>query len=545
MVIQSTLPPIQVPEIGIIQFLFKNTNNTPEDRPLLIDALTGESLTFGQIKDRILQFAATLQDRFQFKKGDVVAVFSPNQMDYSIPLLGAIAAGGATTLANPNYNPKELAYQLEMTKAKVLIAHASNIQSALAAAELVGLSKSNIFVFDKQAVDGVLPYTQVFLNKRRAVPVELTAEETKDSVAYLCFSSGTTGRSKGVMTTHTNMTSNILQYCALDHAFVNGNKDRMIGVLPFFHIFGLTLLIHVALYLGIPVYVMPRFDLVQFCETVQKQKITFTCLVPPIILLLAKHPIINQYDLSSLQLVICGAAPLGADLSQQVKKRLPNLVIKQGYGLTETTPVAIAEPTDRVVPGSIGILVSSMTAKIVDEDGNEVPTGERGELWLKGPNVMKGYINNPEATADCIDQDNYFHTGDVAIQDKNGHFFIVDRIKELIKYKGFQVPPAELEALLLNSPLVADCAVIGIYDHEQATELPRGYIVLNAGVPATDETAKTIMKFVADQVVYYKQLRSVVFINEIPKSPSGKILRRLLRDAAAKEESEKKSKAKL
>ncbi|CAO3617940.1 unnamed protein product [Mucor fragilis] len=546
MVIHSTLPDIKVPETGVIQFLFKtNPHHIPEDRTLLIDAFTGESLTYGKLKDNILRFAATLQDKFDFKRGDVVAIYSPNQYDYSVPLLGAVAAGGSTTPANPAYTPKELAYQLEMTKAKVLIAHPSNVELALAAADLVGLAKDRIFLFGDKSVSGVLPYSQVFLNQRRATPVEFTAQQAEDSVAYLCFSSGTTGRSKGVMTTHANITSNVLQYHALDHAFVSANKDVALGVLPFFHIFGLTLLLHAVLYLGIPLHVMPRFDLVQFCETVQKEKITFTALVPPIILLLAKNPLIDQYDLSSIKLVICGAAPLGVDLSQQVKKRIPTMIVKQGYGLTETSPCAIVEPTDRVIDGSTGLLLSNMTAKIVDEEGNEVARGERGELWMKGPNIMKGYINNPEATADCIDQEGYFHSGDVALQDENGHFYIVDRIKELIKYKGFQVPPAELEAILLSSPIVADCAVIGVYDADQATELPRGYITLKPDVPETEETANAIKKFVSDQVVHYKQLRSIKFIKEVPKSPSGKILRRILRDLAAEEEKLLKSKSKL
>lgn len=513
---------------------------------MLIDAFTGESLTFAQLKDSILRFGAALQDKFDFKRGDVAVIYAPNQYDYSVPLFGTVAAGGATSPANPAYTPKELAYQLEMTNAKIIIAHSSNVESALAAADLVGLPKSNVFVFGDKAVNGCLPYKQVFLtSERKASIIKMTAQEAKDTVAFLCFSSGTTGKSKGVMTTHTNMTSNMLQFISVDGKFVNGNKDRMIGVLPFFHIFGLNLLMHTALFMGIPVHVMPKFDLVQFCETVQREKITFTCLVPPIILLLAKHPIIDKYDLSSLRLVICGAAPLGGDLAKQVNTRLPDMIVKQGYGLTETSPLAIIEPTDNVIHGSIGILVANMSAKIVNEDGEEVAVGERGELWMKGPNIMKGYINNPEATADCIDNEGYFHSGDVAVQDKNGHFYIVDRIKELIKYKGFQVPPAELEALLLNSPIISDCAVIGVYDEEQATELPRAYVTLKPDVPATEETAKAIQKFIADQVVYYKQLRSVVFIDEIPKSAAGKILRRILRDAAAAEKKQQVNKSKL
>ncbi|KAI8875815.1 acetyl-CoA synthetase-like protein [Backusella circina FSU 941] len=544
MVIKSQLPDITIPRTGILQFLFENSS-VPENKKVFFDAFTGESLTLGQLKDNIFKFAAGLQDKFGFNKGDVVAIYSPNQMDYAVPLLGAVAAGGAATPANPAYTPNELAYQLEMTKAKILIAHSTNVEFALKAAELVGLSISNIFIFGDEVVNGILPYKLGLLSDRHAGPVEISPEESESTVAYLCFSSGTTGKSKGVMTTHHNIVANVLQYQALDRDFLDPNKDVMLGVLPFFHIFALTLILHSCLHLGIPTHVMPRFDLVKFCETVQNKKVTYTMLVPPIILLLAKHPIISEYDLSTLRLVICGAAPLGADLSKQVKARLPELILKQGYGLTETSPCALIEPSDKVIWGSTGLLLSNMSAKIVDDEGKEVQQGERGELWLHGPNIMKGYINNPEATNDCIDKDGYFHTGDVAVQDKEGHFYIVDRIKELIKYKGFQVPPAELESLLLKSKIIADCAVIGVYDPEQATELPRAYIVLQPDVPKNELTVNEIKKFVADQVVHYKQLRSVVFIDEIPKSASGKILRRILRDAANKEQEEKSQRSKL
>ncbi|KAG2235180.1 hypothetical protein BDF21DRAFT_456100 [Thamnidium elegans] len=545
MVIQSLLPPIAVPETGLIQFIFQNTRKTPDNRKLFIDAFTGESLTYGQLKDSILCFAATLQDKFNFQRGDVVAIYSPNQMDYSVPLLGTVAAGGAVSPANPAYTSSELAYQLQMTSAKILIAHETNVEIAVKAADMVGLSRSRIFVFGKNQVQGIDPWFQVFMGERRATLISLTAQEAKETVVYLCFSSGTTGKSKGVMTTHANITANILQYEGSEGASINGDKDRMLGVLPFFHIFGLSLLIHIAIYLGTPVYVMSRFDLVKFCETIQKEKITFSALVPPIVLLLAKDPVVGNYDLSSLNLVICGAAPLSAELSQQTRKRLPTTIIKQAYGLTETSPFASVERTDDVVDGSIGFLLSSMSIKIVDDDGVELPLGQRGELWLKGPNIMKGYINNPKATAECIDKEGYFHSGDIATQDHDGRLYIVDRKKELIKYKGFQVPPAELEGILLTSPIVTDCAVIGLYDASQATELPRGYITLAANVPATEETAEIIKKFVADKVVYYKQLRSIVFIDEIPKSPSGKVLRRVLRDAAAEEQVSQKQKSKL
>ncbi|EIE78540.1 hypothetical protein G6F46_005763 [Rhizopus delemar] len=529
MVIHSPLPSIDIPQVGLVQFLFSNINNVPEDRELLIDAETGKSLTFAAIKDNILRFAAGLQDKCQFKKGDVIAIFSPNQYDYPIPLLGTIAAGGSTTTANPSYTTRELCHQLETTKAKVIIAHESNIKIAKEAANKVGIS--HIFVFGDEAVDGIVPFTQALFSDRRIILEEITPEEAKETVTYLCFSSGTTGKSKGVMTTHTNIIANICQYTALDGKHLNGKHDRIIAAAPLFHIMGLVLMAHVPIYLGVPVYVMTRFSLPQFLETVQNRKITYTVVAPPVILLLAKDPIVNNYDLSSLRLIVSGAAPLGAEISTQAKQRVPTMVVKQGYGTTETSACVFIQPTERIINGSAGILLPNMVVKIVDEEGKEVKQGERGELLVKGPNVMKGYINNPEATAACLDAEGYYHTGDVTVQDENGHFFIVDRIKELIKYKGFQVPPAELEALLLKSDIIADCAVIGVYDPQQATEIPQGCIVLKPGVPATKETAESIKKYIAGLVVYYKQIRRITFVREIPKNPSGKILRRILRES--------------
>lgn len=530
MVIRSTLPDVDIPHIGLIQFFFANHNNTPENRELLIDVSTGKSLTFAKIKDNILRFAAGLQDKCDFKRDDVVAIFSPNQYDYTVPLLGAVAAGGSTTTANPSYTSRELVYQLEMTRAKVVIAHESNVQVAIEAAGTVGIPKSNIFVFGEQVVRGILPYTQVLLSNRRAIIEELSSEDADNRVAYLCFSSGTTGRSKGVMTTHTNIIANILQYSALEAEHLNGEHAKMIAVVPVFHIMGLVLKAHVGLYMGVPVYMMTKFDFPQFLETIQKEKITFTIVAPPVVLLLAKSPIVDNYDLSSLRVITSGAAPLGGDISRLVRERVPTICVKQGYGTTETSACVFIEPTEKVIDGSTGILLPNIEVKLVDENGREVPDGERGELLIRGPNVMKGYIKNPKATAECIDNEGYYHSGDIVVN-KSGHFFVVDRIKELIKYKGFQVPPAELEALLLKSDIIADCAVIGVYDPKQATEVPQGCIVLKPGVPASKETEETIKKFIADMVVYYKQLRRIIFVKEIPKNPSGKILRRILRDS--------------
>lgn len=281
-----------------------------------------------------------------------------------------------------------------------------------------------------------------------------------------------------------------------------------------------------ALFQGGKVVTMARFDLEQFLQLSQDHKVARAFVAPPIVLAMAKHPSVANYDLSSLQSVFSGAAPLGAELAEEAATRLGCEVV-QGYGMTELAPVSHATPAGQFKPGTIGILAPSTMSRIVDpETGKDMGVGEDGEIWVKGPQVMPGYLNNPEATAATIDKDGWLHTGDVGHVDEDGHFTIVDRLKELIKFKGFQVPPAELEALLVTHPSVADAAVIGVPDDE-AGELPKAFITLKEGETTS---AEDIQKFVADQVATYKQIRIVQFIDAIPKSASGKILRRMLRD---------------
>ncbi|KAI8073134.1 hypothetical protein BC940DRAFT_290626 [Gongronella butleri] len=542
MVFYSQHPPVEIPMMGIVDFVFSNPNKMPDSRHILLDAHSDRSMTFGQVKQAILQFAAGLQDHCQFQHGDVLAIFAPNMMDYCIPLLGTLAAGGTATTANPAYTVSELVHQLTTASAKVIVCSVDNAAVALEAAAKSGIAASNVFVFgEKPSAQGLRPYTQALLPGRQLEkPVAIA--NPLDQVAYMCFSSGTTGLSKGVMSTHTNITSNIIQADSHLRSYIRTDSDKVLNVLPNFHIFGLVVVIQLALYWGTPMVVMSKFDLEHFCQTVQKHKINFACVVPPILLLLSKMDVVDKYDMSSLRTLMSGAAPLSAELTKDVSKRLPGCHITQGYGLTETSPVVTVGPKYNTRLGASGPLLPNITAKIVNEEGQEVGVGERGELWVKGPNIMKGYIKNPKATEGCMDYEGYFHTGDIVIMDKDGHLHIVDRLKELIKYKGFQVPPAELEGILLSSPLVADCAVVGVYDAEQATELPRAYIVLKAGVEASDETDKALKKFVADQVVHYKQVRSIKFIDAIPRSAAGKILRRLLRDQANNEQKDAKAK---
>jgi len=341
-------------------------------------------------------------------------------------------------------------------------------------------------------------------------------------VVTLPYSSGTTGLAKGVMLTHKNLVANLAQ-CGPVLDVHHG--EATLAVLPFFHIYGMQVLMNNLLANGATVITLPRFDFVRALELFQEHRITKFYAVPPMILALAKQPIVDDYDLSSLSLIMSGAAPLGGDLADDAAKRVGCEVV-QGFGMTELSPVSHATLAGQGKAGSSGVTIPNTESRIVDEVGNDVPAGHDGELWVRGPQVMKGYLNNEGATAATIDRDGWLHTGDVGHIDSDGHLFIVDRLKELIKYKGFQVPPAELEGLLVEHPDVSDAAVIGKED-EESGEIPKAFVVRSAG---SEISSEEVMAFVAARVSTFKQVREVEFVDSIPKNPSGKILRRLLRD---------------
>jgi acyl-CoA synthetase (AMP-forming)/AMP-acid ligase II len=299
------------------------------------------------------------------------------------------------------------------------------------------------------------------------------------------------------------------------------------GVLPFFHIYGQTVIMNMGLHLGATIVTMPRFDLEQFLGLIQEYRLTFAHLVPPIVLALAKHPLVDQYDLSSLHTILSGAAPLGAELERACTERI-GVAIIQGYGMTEASPVTHVRPLDDTAhPGSIGPTLPNTESRVVSaEGGGDLGPGEDGEIWIRGPQVMQGYLNDPDATARTLDAEGWLHTGDIGHVDDDGFFYVVDRLKELIKYKGYQVPPAELEAILVTHPAVADAAVTPHPD-EEAGEIPKAFVVLK---PDSHASADDIMAFVAERVSPQKRVRMVEFVSEIPKSASGKILRRVLVD---------------
>jgi acyl-CoA synthetase (AMP-forming)/AMP-acid ligase II len=332
------------------------------------------------------------------------------------------------------------------------------------------------------------------------------------------------------MLTHRNLVANVAQCRAsLDLT----STDRVLAVLPFFHIYGMTVLLNLALRQRASLVTMPKFDLVEFLSNIQKYGCTYLYIAPPIAVALAKHPVVDQYDISTVHTVFSGAAPLDAETAEAAGRRIHAQVL-QGYGMSESSPVSHAIPVDRpdIPVSSVGLLLPNMDAKIVDLDtGEEITEFDengltaRGELWMRGPNIMLGYLNQPQATAETVDEEGFLHTGDVAVYHRDGYFAIVDRAKELIKYKGYQIAPAELEALLLSHPKVMDAAVIGVLDDDKQ-EIPKAFVVTRPGSGLDEDE---VMAFVAANVAPHKKVRAVEFIDVIPKSSSGKILRKDLR----------------
>jgi acyl-CoA synthetase (AMP-forming)/AMP-acid ligase II len=514
MAIKSPYPDVEIPEVSLPEFVLGDAARRG-DKPALIDGPTGRTITYAQLAGGVDRVAAGLSAR-GFGKGDVLAIFSPNVPEYALAFHGVAAAGGISSTINPLYTVDELAFQLRDSRAKYLLTIPQFLDRAREAADKVGLEE--VFVLGE--AEGATPFTDLLSADGSAPEVHIDPHE---DLVVLPYSSGTTGLPKGVMLTHHNIVSNIAQ-ALIPHS--SNEEDVIIGVLPFFHIYGMTVIMNIAINVGATIVTMPRFDLEEFLTLLQDHKVTRAYLVPPIILALAKHPIVDKYDLSSLEMIMSGAAPLGGDLAGAASERLDSIVM-QGYGLTETSPVTHMVPDEpgRDRPGSIGFLIPNTEGRFVDVDGGgDVAPNERGELLIRGPQVMKGYLNNDEATRHTIDEDGWLHTGDIGYVDEDGYFFLVDRLKELIKYKGFQVPPAELEAVLLSHPAISDAAVIPVPD-EEAGEIPKAYVKL-----AEDVTAEEIMDFVAERVAPHKKIRSVEITDEIPKSASGKILRRVLVD---------------
>ena len=489
-----------------------------------------------------------------------VGVISPNHTMYPVFVFAAEVAGLVTAPVNPALTVGELAKSLQQASVDIVLTHPSCQDNARAAWEQAKaamgrptassstVASEGLFMFDDadQLVSGNQGESdlraQLTDNQLESYHVEDPATET----AFIMFSSGTSGAAKGVEITHSNVIHSVMALVAT-HDDYFGQKDVQVGFLPFYHIFGLIKLMHHPFYLGMKIVILPKFSLDLFCEKIQEHRATASLVVPPVLLQLAKSPVPEKYDMSSLKCVQCGAAPLSAELFELLEKRYPGLAVLNGYGLTESLPSVICSGPKELPnsKGAAGRIAPGVEVRLVSEDGHDVGQeqgreGVPGEVWLRGPTIMKGYLDNEQATRDAFTEDGWFKTGDVAVM-RNTEIFIVDRIKDLIKFKGFQVSPAELEAVITGHPEVADVAVFGVWCPSQMTELPRACIVprdlgLLEKPEECMELEKRVRAHMEKLVAAHKKIRGgMVWVRSIPKSPSGKILRRLLRDEAARE----------
>jgi acyl-CoA synthetase (AMP-forming)/AMP-acid ligase II len=519
----SPLPPLDLPGTPLAEFVLADAAARGA-RAALVDAGTGRTITYAELPALVERAAAGLAG-LGIAKGDVCGIFAPNAPEYVVAVLAVARLGAVVTTASPLYTKDDLEKQLEDSSARILFSTTSLAPTWRDA--LARTSVERVITFDEPAAGmdarDLLSFSSLVARAGAAPRVTIDP----DDVVALPYSSGTTGLPKGVMLTHRNLVANILQCHASGH--YRDGEDVTIAFLPLFHIYGLTAIALLGLWSGVTLVVVPRFELEPYLALVERYRATMLHVVPPVVVALAKHPAVANCDFSSVRKLFSGAAPLGADVIEQCTRRI-GCVLQQGYGLTETSPAALITSDDpaRIKAGSVGSPVASTECRVVDPvTGRDVAPGVDGEIWIRGPQVMRGYLKRSEETRAVLDADGWFRSGDIGHADGEGQFFIVDRLKELIKYKGLQVPPAELEAVLLSHPAVADAAVVPFSD-EEAGEIPRAFVVRKGAA-----TAEELIAYVAGQVAPYKKVRRLEFVDAIPKSASGKILRRLLKDRPA------------
>ena len=494
----------------------------------------------------VKRFAVGL-DRMGVKESRAVMVFSPNHIFVPMAYLAAAGSKRYFTGANPIYTANEVAHQMKTIEAAIVLVHPALLKTGIAAAKQANVPLDHVFQFsDKEcstSPEGVKDWRTMVASESDAASWQWDPLEGQPSVDTICainFSSGTTGLPKGVLITHRNLIANASQAAfnkfETPHSKPPNPNERWLTMLPLYHAFSQLWTINIAGKLRIPVYVMEKFVFEDFCKYIEKYKITAMQTVPPVMVMLSKRPETKKYNLSSMEHMLCGAAPLSKEVQNDVSAKL-GCVVVQGWGMTETTCIGTLIPGNMVDDsGSIGHVITNTDLKLVAEDGNEVLNDETpGEVWVRGPQIMKGYWRNEKATKESIDDEGYFHTGDVGIK-RGNMFWIVDRMKELIKVNGLQVAPAELEAVLLEHDAVADAAAVGIMVHDE--ELPRAYVVLQDSAKGKVKE-EDIQNFVADKVAKHKRLAGgVKFIDEVPKLPSGKIVRKLMKEWAKRDAKE-------
>ncbi|KAF2106580.1 4-coumarate-CoA ligase 2 [Lophiotrema nucula] len=534
---------IDIPATDLLSYLFP-PSQPASDKPIWIDA---DDTTNSLSPRQLLQWAQRLGlglQKLGLQKQDVVMVYSQNHIFMPVAYMGISGCGCIFSGCNPAYGVEEVVFQIQNTDCKVILVEPALLSTLMNAASKTNFPKERIFLFSDSKntpIDEVQDFRSFLPSEKEAESWTwhtLSADESRTTVTALNYSSGTTGLPKGVMISHQNVIANVEQSIYMrdleqPYSPQNRPQERWLGFLPLYHAYGQLWSIVAAARTGSPCYFMRSFNYLKFLENIQKHRITHIQTAPPVLVMLAKRPETPSYDLSSLQNILCGAAPLSKELQNEVSAKC-GLKVVQTWGMTEVTCSCLHVPGGRDDrSGSVGYIDPNATIKLIDDAGNEVGPGERGEIHVKGPNVCLGYWGNEEATKETFDSEGFLKTGDVAVRDEEGWHWIVDRKKELIKVKGFQVAPAELEALLLEHEHVADAAVCALQlEHE---EHPRAYVSLKSQ-HKDSSSESSIESWVSERVAKHKQLTGgVVFIEEVPKSPSGKIQRKVLRDWAKKD----------
>ena len=541
------------------EWAFENTPyspiySRPASQPLgaYINATTKERLDFAEVKQKATQLSTVLVHKYGLQPGDTVSLFSTNTIWYPVAMWAVVRAGGRVNGASPAYMIEEMTHALKTAKTKILITLPTALNVAAAAADNAGISRSNILLLEGSAPGFTSIQSLMELSSSFPTPPlwRIPSNKTNKQICgYLNFSSGTTGLPKAVMLSHHNIISQCLQLRQLQ-SLPPDKSYRILAVMPLFHITGLVRFCHYPVLMNGLSIMLPSYTLPTMLSTIQEYQVPELILVPPILIRIVRDPVVDDYDLSCVQRWSSGSAPIAPEVIKALQAKFPWTGFRQGYGATESTACISCHPPshyDYKYAASGGMLVANTTAKVLSLDSPpvELEVGETGEICARGPQIAMGYLDNPSATAESFDDDGFLHTGDVGHIDADGLIHIEDRIKEMIKVKGQQVAPAELEDLLLGHPGVEDCAVLGIAD-EYSGEKPKAFVVPKGGLPSEIEVegggeaelqdlGRRLLAFVKERKVRYKWIVEVEFVREVPKSPTGKLLRRVLKQREREE----------
>ncbi|CAA0823364.1 4-coumarate--CoA ligase-like 1 [Striga hermonthica] len=524
-IFRSKYSDVEVPgDLTLPEFVLEDVESYYEN-VAFVDAITGKGYTYRQVKRDVHRFSKALRS-LGLRKGQVVVVLLPNVAEYATVALGIMAAAGVFSGANPNGHASEIQKQVEAADAKLIVTDGSTYHK-------VKDLNLPVIIQGEDRVEGTIHWDELLDAAEKASTAFIDEKVQQNDLCALPFSSGTTGLSKGVMLTHRNLVANLCSSLFSVGPELIG-QVTILGLIPFFHIYGLTGICCASIRNKGKVVVMQRYELRLFMNAMIGHQVTFAPIVPPIILALVKNPIVDEFDLTKLNLksIMTAAAPLAPEILYEFEKKFPGVEVQEAYGMTEHSCITLshADPSKGhsiAKKNSVGFILPNLEVKFVDPDtGISLPDNTPGEICVRSQCVMKGYYKNEHETNLTIDKEGWLHTGDIGYIDEDGDVFLVDRIKELIKYKGFQVAPAELEAILLTHPSVEDAAVVGLPD-EEAGEIPAACVVMSKNAK---ESEQDMINYVSSNVASYKRVRLLRFVDTIPKSPSGKIMRRLIKE---------------